>query len=75
MFRIRTDRDIVKGQPFPSLLDVTIEELGAGLESGLFTSVDLVNVCCSPEVVRCRVLNNCRHTLPESWRSTQRFMS
>jgi amidase len=29
--------------PYPSLIDVTIEELETGLESGLFTSVDLVN--------------------------------
>ena len=35
---------LVKGKPFPSLLDVTLEELTVGLESGLFTSVDLVQV-------------------------------
>jgi hypothetical protein len=35
---------MVKGQPFPSLLDVTLDELTTGLESGLFTSVDLVKV-------------------------------
>jgi hypothetical protein len=29
----------------PSLLDATAEELTAGLESGSFTSVDLVQVC------------------------------
>jgi len=34
----------VKGHSFPSLLDVTLDDLTAGLESGLFTSVDLVNV-------------------------------
>jgi amidase len=33
----------INGQAFPSLLDVTTEELITGLESGLFTSVDLVN--------------------------------
>ena len=33
----------VKGQPFPALIDVTTEDLATGLESGLFTSVDLVN--------------------------------
>ena len=32
-----------KGVHFPSLYDVTTEELIVGLESGLFTSVDLVN--------------------------------
>ena len=35
---------LVKGKPFPSLLDVTLDELTTGLESGLFTSVDLVKV-------------------------------
>ncbi|KAJ0162072.1 putative amidase [Colletotrichum tanaceti] len=33
----------VKSVPFPGLIDVTIDELAEGLESGLFTSVDLVN--------------------------------
>ncbi|GJC87110.1 putative amidase ARB_02965 [Colletotrichum liriopes] len=33
----------VRGLPFPSLIDVTIDELAEGLENGLFTSVDLVN--------------------------------
>ncbi|WQF90110.1 Putative amidase signature domain-containing protein [Colletotrichum destructivum] len=33
----------VKSVPFPSLIDVTIDELAEGLENGLFTSVDLVN--------------------------------
>lgn len=33
----------INGTPFPSLLDVTIEDLMIGLESGLLTSVDLVN--------------------------------
>ncbi|KZL64820.1 amidase [Colletotrichum tofieldiae] len=33
----------VRGVPFPSLIDVTIDELAEGLENGLFTSVDLVN--------------------------------
>lgn len=33
----------VKGQPFPSLLDATIEDLQLGLAAGLFTSVDLVD--------------------------------
>ncbi len=34
---------IVKGKPFPDLIDVTIDDLASGLSSGLFTSVDLVN--------------------------------
>lgn len=33
----------IHGTLFPSLLDVTLEELAVGLESGLFTSIDLVN--------------------------------
>lgn len=33
---------IVKGKQFPTLIDVTTEDLVDGLESGLFTSVDLV---------------------------------
>lgn len=37
----------INGQPFPSLIDVTTEDLISGLERGLFTSVDLVNVCLS----------------------------
>lgn len=40
--RLLTGRP-VKGQPFPSLIDVTIDDLTDGLDSGLFTSVDLVN--------------------------------
>jgi amidase len=32
----------IKGTPFPSLIDVDLEDLVTGLESGLFTSVDLV---------------------------------
>jgi len=30
---------------YPALIEVTLEELETGLESGSFTSVDLVNVC------------------------------
>ncbi|MCJ1412760.1 hypothetical protein MMC19_006858 [Ptychographa xylographoides] len=33
---------IVNGKPFPSLIEVTTEDLATGLESGQFTSVDLV---------------------------------
>lgn len=33
---------LIKGQQFPSLIEVTLEDLVDGLESGLFTSVDLV---------------------------------
>ena len=34
----------INGTSFPSLIDVTTEDLIGGLQSGLFTSVDLVNV-------------------------------
>lgn len=34
----------INGQPFPRLIEVTTEDLISGLERGLFTSVDLVNV-------------------------------
>lgn len=45
------DTSVIKGTPFPKLIDVTLEELETGLESGLFSSVDLVTVC------------RCQHTL------------
>jgi len=35
-------RTSIKGTPFPSLIDVDLENLVAGLEQGLFTSADLV---------------------------------
>jgi amidase len=38
-----SNRTAVNGTPFPSLIDATTEDLISGLESGLFTSVDLVN--------------------------------
>lgn len=38
------DAWVVRGKPFPSFIDVTIEDLAIGLETGLFTSVDLVKV-------------------------------
>lgn len=34
--------ELINGQEFPALIDATTEDLVAGLESGLFTSVDLV---------------------------------
>lgn len=33
----------IGGTPFPPLIEATLEDLAKGLESGLFTSVDLVN--------------------------------
>jgi amidase len=35
---------ILNGAPFPPLLDATLDDLAHGLEAGLFTSVDLVEV-------------------------------
>lgn len=35
----------VKGQAFPSLVDASIDDLVSGLQSGLFTSVQLTAVC------------------------------
>lgn len=35
-------------QTWPNLVDVDVEDLASGLESGLFTSVDLVNVLLMP---------------------------
>lgn len=37
-----SNRTAINGTPFPSLIDATTEDLISGLESGLFTSVDLV---------------------------------
>ena len=33
---------LINGVPFPTMIDVTLEDLEYGLETGLFTSVDLV---------------------------------
>ncbi|KAK9414249.1 putative Amidase [Seiridium unicorne] len=33
----------IGGTPFPPLIEATLEDLASGLETGLFTSVDLVN--------------------------------
>jgi hypothetical protein len=38
-----SNRTAINGTPFPNLIDATTEDLISGLESGLFTSVDLVN--------------------------------
>ena len=35
-------KQIVNGVPFPTMIDATLEDLESGLETGLFTSVDLV---------------------------------
>ena len=37
----------LKASGYPKLIDVTLEELETGLESGHFTSVDLVKVTVS----------------------------
>lgn len=51
----------VKGKTFPSLIDVTIDDLSSGLESGLFTSVDLVNAY----VARIMEVNDTLHAVIE----------
>jgi amidase len=37
-----TSTQLIKGEAFPTMIDVTLEDLEAGLEAGLFSSVDLV---------------------------------
>ena len=34
----------INGKAFPPLIEATVEDIAAGLEAKLFTSVDLVNV-------------------------------
>lgn len=52
---------------FPALIEVTLEELETGLESGHFTSVDLVHV--GYEDLMMGLTNLSRPTLHESRRS------
>lgn len=40
----KSSKTAIKGTNFPRLIDATVEDLVSGLEKGLFTSVDLVNV-------------------------------
>ncbi|KKY18008.1 putative glutamyl-trna amidotransferase subunit a [Phaeomoniella chlamydospora] len=49
------------GNSFPSLIEATIEDLITGLESGVFTSVDLVNAY----VVRITEVNSRLHAVTE----------
>ncbi|RYP37325.1 hypothetical protein DL767_002968 [Monosporascus sp. MG133] len=51
----------VKGKPFPSLIDVTIDDLQEGLRSGLFSSVDLVNAY----LARIQEVNGTLHAVTE----------
>lgn len=41
-FGANVSRTAIDGRPFPPLLDATLEDLADGLDTGLFTSVDLV---------------------------------
>lgn len=52
----------INGKPFPPLIEATTEDLITGLESGLFTSVDLVNVRWASSQVRHNILMGYRHT-------------
>ncbi|KAI0161864.1 amidase [Hypoxylon sp. FL1284] len=58
---IRDSTLTVKGREFPSLVDVTIDDLSSGLEGGLFTSVDLVNAY----VARIMEVNDTLHAVTE----------
>ncbi|KAF2231151.1 amidase signature enzyme [Viridothelium virens] len=51
----------IKGQQFPSLINVTTEDLVSGLEQGLFTSVDLTTAY----VQRIREVNDTLHMVTE----------
>ncbi|KAI9703394.1 MAG: hypothetical protein M1820_005866 [Bogoriella megaspora] len=51
----------IKGQAFPSLIDVTLDDLVSGLEQGLFTSVDLTNAY----IQRIREVNSTLHMVTE----------
>lgn len=50
-----------EGQTLPSLLDITVEQASIGLESGLFTSVDLVNAY----VARIGEVNDTLHAITQ----------
>ncbi|RYP70593.1 hypothetical protein DL769_004915 [Monosporascus sp. CRB-8-3] len=51
----------VRGKPFPSLIDVTIDDLQEGLGNGLFSSVDLVNAY----LARIQEVNGTLHAVTE----------
>ena len=51
----------VQGQAFPNLIEATLEDLNNGLESGLFTSVDLVKTY----VARINEVNSTLHMVTE----------
>ncbi|KAJ9644015.1 hypothetical protein H2201_006654 [Coniosporium apollinis] len=51
----------VSGERFPSLIDISAEDLAAGLEGGLFTSVDLVNAY----IARISEINDALHVVTE----------
>lgn len=54
---------------YPKLIEAELEELGNGLDSGEFTSVDLVNVYVRVPFSRHNLSKN-RRILRESMRST-----
>ncbi|KAH8888022.1 amidase [Thozetella sp. PMI_491] len=57
----QADTSTIKGQPFPSLINATIQDLATGLESGLFTSVDLVKAY----IARIGEVNGALHAVTE----------
>ncbi len=84
LYAARTKHVIVKGKVFPTLIDVTTEDLAYGLETGLFTSVDLATVRPPQAYRRIGISLSCfrptstastRSTRPCTWskRSTQMF--
>ncbi len=52
---------LVQGKPFPGLINATIHDLATGLDSGLFTSVDLVKAY----IARIMEVNSTLHMVAE----------
>jgi len=75
MFRALIFGLLVKGQPFPSLIDVDLEQLISALETGLFNSVELTTVCLLYLFsIQLRSLTISRHTLLALGRSMALFI-
>lgn len=63
-----------RGCEFPALIDATADQLQDGLNTGCFTSVDLVNVCVLIPYAVSRVTNNSRLTSQGSRKWMKQFM-